>query len=82
MLFFSYVLFSTVTIFKRERGYDPQKILNVEFLASICHVPFSLSFHFYIAGVPVYNVVLGSAAACPVVFDFPRYSLKTHWWPF
>ena len=44
---------------------------------------------FYVAGViwgkyftvPVYNVVLGPAAACPVVWEFRCRSVKTHGWP-
>ena len=31
--------------------------------------------------VPLYNVVFGPAAACPVVWGFPCHSLKTHGWP-
>ena len=55
-----------------------------EFLASVCLISFSLSVFFHVAGVykgfyfavPVYNVVLGPAAACPVVWVFPCHSLK------
>lgn len=32
-------------------------------------------------GMPVYNVCLGPAAACPMVLGFPYHLLKTHGWP-
>ena len=60
-----------------------------EFLAFVCLVSFSALVYFYVTwvyrsnsfAVPVYNGVLGLVAACPVVWWFPRRSLKTSGWP-
>ena len=56
---------------------------NQEFLTSVCLVSLSLLVHFYVTwvhtgnsfAVPLYNDVLGPAAACPVVWGL----LVVHW---
>ena len=55
----------------------------------VCIVSFSLSFYFYVPLIYwqlfrctfLYYVVLGPAAACPMVWGFPCRSLKTIGWP-
>ena len=62
---------------------DLWQVWNFWHLYMYCFV--SSSVYFYVAGVykgnyfavPVNNVVLGSAATCPVVYGFPGHSLKT-----
>ena len=77
-----YTITSYIVIFNYIR-----KVFNIQtgFLASECIVSLSLSVYFYFAevywgnyfSVPVYNVVLGPAAACSVVWGIPHHSWKT-----